>query len=149
MQGIEEETFWSYYTIGKLNEILEKDENTVTQGYINAFLVNELRAEPLYRLAVYLRKKKKYFWATLVLKQALSIEKPQVKMYSESWVYDYGIEQELCNNYFWMGKYTETVKICTDLLEKKGLPKETRKLIQDNLNIAKSSLDQLKHSEYN
>lgn len=66
MKGWDEEVFWSLYQRALLQENSQFPEETIVDGYVDAFYHRPIRVEPLYRLCSYYRRKKNISWATLL-----------------------------------------------------------------------------------
>jgi glycosyltransferase involved in cell wall biosynthesis len=127
------EVEWSLFQIGILQEELNMPSNTIIDSYSRAYQASLTRAEPLYRLACFYNKQRKYLLGYWVLKHALMIPCPASAMYLENWIYDFGLLSELSAAAFYLGKYDEAREACVEILRKPNLPPEMRKITESNL----------------
>lgn len=140
MGGWPEELFWAYYRIATLKESLNRPSEEVIKAYCQAHVYRPIRAEPLYRLGCYYQKNKQYLLAYLALKEASSMPMPKEKMFMEHFVYSYGALIALADCSCMIGNLQETTSACKKLLERQGLPEDTRKQIEQNLKWAQQNL---------
>jgi len=142
MGGCEEEVFWSKYSIGKVQELLNYDTDTIVQSYCDAYLDRPSRAEPLFRLAQLYRKKGNAFFSSIFSTLGLSISIPKNEGLIEAWIYDYGFLVEYASSTFALGKYKESLEAMEALLAKPNLSDGLRKSVEEDKRIilAKMSL---------
>lgn len=138
--GWPEEVFWSLYQIGIMQESLGAPEEVINKCYVDAYQYRPSRAEPLYRLSSYFRRKENYLLGYLLAEQGLKSKAPKEALFIDSWIYEYGflLEYSICT--YWLGKYEESYKACQELLAKKNLPQDIRECAQKNLSFAKEKL---------
>lgn len=86
LKGDPQEVFWSYYCIGCLQEDLGLSPDKIIASYSKAFQCNPTQAEPLYRLALYLKKNP--FFSYLLTKYASEVPFPKSAVRLQSWIYD-------------------------------------------------------------
>ena len=133
MGGWSSEIFWSFLQVALLKEALEYPEEEVVTAYKTAYLYQPLRAEPLYRLAQFQRKREKWKEAYEASAIGLTIKESTDILFVEKWIYDYGMLFEHSITAYWAGHYLES-KLATDLLLKsKDLPSNIRNQIDKNL----------------
>ncbi|MBS0648531.1 MAG: glycosyltransferase [Verrucomicrobia bacterium] len=136
MGGWYEEVFWSLYQIACIQENLQMPEEVVTKSYQRAFNYLPTRAEPLYRLSNYYRRKENYFLGYLMAKHGLEIKPPtQALLFIEYDTYNYQLLLEYSICAYWIGRYEESIKACVKLLSLELSP-EVRECVQKNLNFA-------------
>ena len=51
---------------------------------------------------------------------------PDVGMFTVSWIYDYGLLEELARNAFCVGRYQECMEACQRLLHERGITRDMR-----------------------
>ncbi len=85
LRGDAEEVFWSLYCIGCLKEDLGFPSTEVIQAYCKAYAYKPTQAEPLYRLAQYLKNRP--LLSQLVLELAKKIPLPQSAARLQGWIY--------------------------------------------------------------
>jgi len=129
----EEEVFIAKYQIAFLSELLEYPFEEVTKNYTDAFLYRPSRAEPLMRLAHYLRSRNHHSLAYLIADRGLEIPLPEDFLYTEMWVYEWGLkfEKALCSSM--LNHHEESLQLHIELLEDNQLPEELRKLADQNI----------------
>lgn len=141
MGGTGDDIEWSLYQIACLQDILDLPEEVVSKGYLTAYQSRPDRAEPLYRLSSYYRKKEKYLLGYLLAKQALLIPCPNQAAFKETWVYEYGIKLEYSICAYWVGRFEESYNACKDLLKMStNLPLDIRECVEKNLSFAQERL---------
>lgn len=122
MPGWEEQTFWSRYYTGLLQEHLQMDPQVFIKNYCDAFLFRPTRAEPLCRLAQYYYSQKNYLLGYLVSKICVDFPVPNDIIYVEHWMYSWGVLAIFANCALEMGKYEEAAELYARLAAKKDLP---------------------------
>lgn len=118
----DQEVFYSLLQIAIAQELLKKPSKIVIDGYLRAYSYRPSRAEPLYYLASYYRKKEDYQAGYEISKKGLNLPMPKDILFVEGWIYDYGLlfEHSICA--YWIGKYKEAEKASMALLNKSSLP---------------------------
>jgi hypothetical protein len=58
---------------------------------------------------------------------------PSGCLFTESWVYHYGILDEFSIIAFWSGNYKESKESCEKILSKNNIPEHIRNRVQQNL----------------
>ena len=133
MGGWEQEVFWSLYQIGIIQETLEMPEEVIHKSYLRAYNFRPSRAEPLFRLSSYYRRKENYLMGYLFAQFALSIKQPNDPLFIETWIYEHGtlLEHSICA--YWIGRYEESLKSSTQMLAMKNLPQNIRDCVTSNM----------------
>lgn len=121
-----EEVFFSLYLSGIAKEILDFPANEIISAYCAAHEYQPFRAEPLYHLAIYYRKRKNYFMGYLITQFALNL--PALPSYTarETSVYEYGLLLEFAVCAYCSGAYEEAVRAAQILFEKPNVPENVR-----------------------
>ncbi len=134
MGGWEHEVFWSLYQTAILQQLLKMDPSRVMDGYYKAHQYNPTRAEPLYRLANCYLQTGRPSLGYSIAKQGLAIPFPsEDRLFTEEWIYEYGLLLTLADCAFELKKYQETKKICREILAKSDVPLEIRNTVTSNL----------------
>lgn len=140
MGGWDEEVFVSLLQVAKLQERLKRPSEDVISSYKRAYQYRPSRAEPLYYLAGYYRKKGEHDTAYRVATLASTVGVPKDILFVEMWIYDYGVPLELSACAYWTQHYEECQKLSLELLNKSTLPETIRKVVQDNLYFTNAKL---------
>ncbi len=128
LQERSEEVFWSWYQMGKLQELLQLDPR---ESYSKAYELRPSRAEPLYHLAQYFLRTGNLEQAYATARQALGIPVPEDRVV-EHWVYQYGLKVLCADAAFLTGRHLEAQAICEKLLSEEKLPPQERERVQQN-----------------
>jgi tetratricopeptide (TPR) repeat protein len=113
-----EETFYSLYQAGMLQESLGFPPEEVLATYARASDASPSRAEALHATARYCRSRGNYEEGYQYAKRVAAATMPEVGMFTVSWIYDYGLLEELACNAFCVGRYEECLEACQRLLRK-------------------------------
>lgn len=144
MKGWREEVFMAMLFSAEIKEWLNYPKEDVIKSYVSAFEYRPIRAEPLYRLAQYLRKNEHYAEGYEVARTGLTIQKPKDLLFIDTGAYTYGIllESSICT--YWIGKYQECHDKTCQILAMKDLPPPIKECAERNLVFAKEKLKQEK-----
>jgi len=146
MGGWDQEIYWSKLSIAYLQELLNKDEETIVQGYKQAYLYRPSRAEPLYRLANYYRRKGQYQAGYEIANQGLHIKDSSDTLFVEHWIYDYGLLLEFSICAYWQEKYQESLLASQLLLVDATLPENVQTCVKTNLIWIRAKLNETAES---
>ena len=94
------------------------------------------RAEALHGAARFCRNRKIYERGYEFAAHGLAVAYPKDAMGVESWIYEYGLLDELAVNAYWIGKCAECVDACDRLLSEGKLPTEERERVLKNKQFA-------------
>ncbi|PJD96764.1 MAG: glycosyl transferase family 2 [Parachlamydia sp.] len=133
MGGWDQEIYWSKLQIALLQELLNKDPETIVEGYRQAYLYRPSRAEPLYRLANYYRRNEQYQAGYEIANQGLHIKDSSDTLFVEHWIYDYGLLLEFSICAYWVEKYQESLLASNLLLTDSTLPNHVLTCVKANL----------------
>jgi glycosyltransferase involved in cell wall biosynthesis len=134
MAGEEEEVFWSLYSIGCLDEILQKKPATIIEAYTAAYRMNPSRAEPLYRLAAYFQTIGAPLLGYLVAREALPLlSTPPHFMKTQKEIYDFELLRKFAELASIAGSREEALSAYRELLSKKDLPSSIRKALENSI----------------
>ena len=121
-----EEIFYSLYQAGLLQQSLRFPPEAVLATYLHASEASPGRAEALHAAALYCRSLGRYEEGYRLAKRGAAITMPDIGMFTESWIYDYGLLEELARNAFFVGRYQECMESCQRLLCEGKITKDMR-----------------------
>ena len=127
MEGFDENTFWSKYSIGKLQEMLQMDPSLFIKSYQEAYRFRPSRAEPLYHIAQYYLKEQNYILGYLLAQYALSLPVPLEIYYVENWIYDWGLLATLADCSMKMGHIQEAKESYLKISKMEAIPEHIHK----------------------
>lgn len=132
----DQEIFLAKYQIAILSEQLEYPFEEVVKNYSDTFSYRQSRAEPLMRLATYLRSKGHDQLAYLIANHGLAIPLPEDLLFIETWAYEWGLkfEKALCS--LTLGNYSEALQLSIELFEENKLPEAEKKWTDGNIACA-------------
>lgn len=133
LKGIEEETFFSLYMIGKLKHVLKYPFEEVCQAYNIAYRYRPTRAEPLYQLGLLFLSKKEFVASFALLKLASSLPVPDDFLFVEQDLYRYILSFDTANLAVILNQKEFAIQEYKSLLLQDHLPENIRKLIEGNL----------------
>ncbi len=132
MGGWAEEVFISHYSAGKLQEALGRPFDEVIATYRRASTAAPKRAEALHAASKLCRENKKWTEGYQYAVRGLRIPMPAEGLFVESWIYDYGLLDELAVNAYWTERYQECLDACRRLLDEGKLPEDQRDRVKKN-----------------
>jgi glycosyltransferase involved in cell wall biosynthesis len=141
-----EEVYISLLEAGHLKSALERPFDEVIDIYLAASKVVPHRAESLHAASRFCRLKGKFTEGYEFAKQGLQIFRPETGLFIQSWVYDYGLLDELAVNAYWCGRYMDCYNACLKVLADERAPVDQRGRIQDNADFALEKLKELTSS---
>jgi glycosyltransferase involved in cell wall biosynthesis len=133
MQGWNEEVFYSLLQIAILQELLDRPENQIIEGYLKAYVTRPSRAESLYYLASYFRRKGDYFSGYYISEQGLKIPFSHDSLFVEHWIYNFGMRFEYSICCYWVGDYKTAKNESEALLKNPNLPENYRESVEKNI----------------
>jgi len=136
----QEEVFVALYQAARLKEGLGHPEQDVIDAYARASDALPSRAEALHGAAGFCRSKGRNDEGFQLAKRGVAIGKPNNGLFVESWIYDYGLLDELAINGYWSGHYQESADACAKILLGEAMPEHERKRILANLRFALAKL---------
>jgi glycosyltransferase involved in cell wall biosynthesis len=149
MGGWDQEVFWSLYQIGVCLENLDRSEEEIRAAFTEAFLYRQSRAEPLFHLSRYYRKKGEYLLGYLYSSMGLRIPKSNDCLFVESWIYEYDLLLEFSISSYWLGRYEESMHASHQLLIGRTMPDYVREVVEKNKNFAQENLVKKYKAELN
>jgi glycosyltransferase involved in cell wall biosynthesis len=118
----DEEIFISFYVAAQLKEKLGAPDAVVLGLYAAATKACPSRAEASFRASRLCRLRNDFERGYQLAKAALSLPQPASGLFVESWIYDYGLLDELAVNAYWSGRYRECLDASLKALENGKIP---------------------------
>lgn len=141
MGGWAEETWWSMYQSGVQCEMV--DEGEAVRRLLAAYNFRPSRAEPLYELGNYYRRKEQPATALLFLDQAANIPTPENDvLFVQNAVYDWGIAFERGICCFWTGQLAMSTLYSAEVVDCETAPENVREQAALNYGFAIDALDE-------
>jgi glycosyltransferase involved in cell wall biosynthesis len=137
-----EEVFESLYCAAKLKEDLGYPDDEVIAAYVKAADTVHTRAEALHGAARFCRAKGRSEEGYQFAKRGAAIPMPTHGLFVESWIYEYGLLDEVGINGYWSGHARESLEASLRLLGGTALPEDQRERVSAN---ARFSLEKLPH----
>lgn len=131
MQGWDQQTFWSKFFTGILQEELHQDSFVFMKSYCDAFQFRPTRAEPIYRMADHFYRQKNYILSYILAQFGLSIPVPDDIMYVKDWMYSYGMLAAFGNSATMLGKKQEAIRAFEEIAKNEATPLQTRENARD------------------
>lgn len=141
MGGWDEEVFCALLQVAVLSEQANNGTSEqIVKNYYDAFQKRTSRAEPLYYLANYYRKKDDFAACYAISKFGMQIAYPKDLLFVEQWIYDYGLLLENSVAAYWLGKYEECKQVSKKILEAQELPDFVKLQVEKNIAYAEEKL---------
>lgn len=137
--GWDEEIYWSLYQVARLKEIMGYPEDDIVQSYMRAHEKCQKRIEALHNAIRFCRLHQRTHQAYIIGKYAKTLPVNKTGLFVESWMWDYGLDDEYSVACYWSGHYEEGFKICEELIHK--IPNEQKERIQQNIDFFKQKLN--------
>ena len=138
LSGWEQEIYWSLYQIACLKEMMGYPEDDIIQSYLRAYEKCTSRIEALHGAIRFCRIHQRYHQAYIIGKYAKTLTVDKTGLFVESWVWDYGLDDEFSIACYWTMHYQEGLDLCLKILDK--VPDNQKERIQKNLDFFKEKL---------
>jgi glycosyltransferase involved in cell wall biosynthesis len=135
-----EEVFVSYYNAATLMRELNYPEKDIIHTYFKGHESCPSRVECLHGLINYCRLNGLNQIGYIFGKQAILINKPRTALFSEEWMYDYGVLDEFSILAYYSANYKESEDTCQKLLDGNKFPKHYTDRILSNRQFATNML---------
>ena len=136
-----EEVFYSIYQAAKLQEALKRPAEEVIATYLRGTEVVPSRAaEAMHGASRFCRLEGRNEEGYQYAKRGLEIPLPADGLFVESWIYEYGLLDELAVHAYWIGRYAESLAACERLLREGKIPTHDRERIEQNARFAREKL---------
>jgi glycosyltransferase involved in cell wall biosynthesis len=136
----DQEIFISLYRAGQLMEQLKYPGYVIIGMYLKAWQICPTRAESLHAVARYSRLTNQFQIGYTLAKKGMELFEPKGALFSETWIYDYGMQDEFAINAYYTGYYKESRDACLWLLRISNLPDSERSRVTKNLQFAQEKL---------
>ena len=131
-----EEIYISLYQAGNLMRELGYPREKILQSYLQSQESSPKRGEALYAYLFYCRINALHQQGFIIGKHAKDLVNPPGVLFSESWIYEYGILDEFAIIAFWSGNYKESKEACEKILSKNSIPEHIKVRVEQNLQYA-------------
>lgn len=138
--GWNQEVFMSQYRAAQLKEQLGHPGTEVVQAYLEAFETNP-RAEALHGAMRYCRLQRKFQQAYILGKHAVTLRRVPGSLFTEDWIYNYGVLDEYSISAYWAGHHQESLDACRQLLDGGQLPEQHRDRVRKNAEFAAAKVN--------
>jgi len=135
-----EEIFLSYLYAGRLQVKLARPGNEVLETFLAGHKICPWRAEALHGAAMLCRLQGLHHLGYMLAMPGLRLAVPEIGVYIENWVYDYGLLDEFSVLCYWTGRYQECLDAATRILREGKIPAPERPRVQQNADFAAQKL---------
>ena len=135
----DQEIYISLYKVAKLKEELEYPEDDIIQSYMRAYEICPERIEAIHGAVSFCRRHGRNHQAYTLSKHAISMPVNKTVLFSENWIWDYGIYDEFTISCYWSGHYKEGLEVSEKLIDK--IPEEQKERILKNIGYLKEKLN--------
>lgn len=136
-----EEIYVSYFNAATLMKELNYPNSEIIMTFMKGHESCATRGECIHGALQLCRMSGMNHFGYIIGKEALKIKKPFDSLFSEDWVYDYGILDEFSIVSFYTGNFEESKEACEKLIKDRKYPNFYHDRILSNLNY---STDRLK-----
>lgn len=136
--GWDQEVYISLYKVAKLKEELEYPQDDIVQSYLRAHEVCPFRIEALHGAINFCRRNGRNQQAFMLASFGRTIPANKTGLFVETWIWDYGIDDEYSISSYWAGHYQEGYDVTLKLLEK--IPENQKPRVLRNLEYLKGKL---------
>jgi hypothetical protein len=126
------------YHIAKIKEALEYPGDDIVQSYMRAYEVCPERIEALHGAINYCRRNGRNHQAFMMVTYARSMPVFQSGLFSENWIWDYGIDDEYSIVSYWTNHIKEGIEVTEKLLNK--IPEAQKARVLKNMEYFKDKL---------
>lgn len=114
----QDEVFISLLQAARLKEQLQYPDDDIIQSYMRAHEAAPQRIEALHGAAKFCRSNSRNQQAYILSKWGQGLPVCKDGLFVESWIWDYGIDDEVSISSYWSGYYEDGIKVTKDLLKK-------------------------------
>ena len=138
-----EEIFISLLNCARLLETLQRSPEEIIQAYMAAYEYMPTRIEGIYGAIKYCRSIQKYNQGYALTKIATTISLPSHGLFTENWIYEYGLLDEIAVLAYWVGHYQEALETTMTLIESPTLPPEYMNRVLHTMDCTLTKLKEL------
>ena len=135
-----QETFDNLFDAAERLKAIGRPPEEVIAMYLSASGAAATLAEACHAASRFCRENDNFADGYEYARRGLQIPAPAGGVSVQSWVYDYGLLDELAVNAYWTGRYAECADACDRLLTEVKLPPEHRERILKNREFALGKL---------
>lgn len=136
----EEERYLSCLEAARLKEQLNHSEDSIISTFLKSQEHSPNRAEALHGAVKYCRTHNRNQLAYMLGKEGINKTFNSSFLFSEMWIYDYGMVDEFSIAAYWAEHYQESYDACQELLQNVSVPSSYLPRIERNLKFAKDKL---------
>lgn len=140
MGGWKEEVFVSQFRIAACLQRMKENISKVINALFAAIRAHPDRAEAYFELARLFRYHQRYREAYEFAKLGSKLKYDQQFLFCTTYIYDYGLLDELSLAAYYCGYYEESYNLCTQLLKNKNIPDSHLERIRENQKYSKANL---------
>ena len=133
-----QEVYISLYQVAKLKESLEYPGDDIVQSYMRAHEICPNRIEALHGAMNYCRRNGRDHQAYILASYARTMPIDKSGLFVETWIWDYGIDDEFSIVSYWTNHINEGVAVTEQLLKK--IPESQKPRVQRNLEYLKGKV---------
>ena len=138
-QGLwDQEVYISLYQVAKIKELLEYPEDDIVQSYMRAYEICPFRIEAIHGAINFCRRHSRNNQAYILASYARNIPVNKSGLFVETWIWDYGIDDEFSISSYWSNHYKEGYEVTEQLLKK--IPENQKPRVLKNLEYLKSKI---------
>jgi tetratricopeptide (TPR) repeat protein len=135
-----EEVFMSLYAAGKAQEAIGRPFEEVIATYARACDVAPTRAEALHAASRFCRINNKFADGYDYARRGVRIPLPIHGLFVESWIYEYGLLDELAENALQFERYQDCIDACDRLLREGRIPQQMHERVASCRQLASDKL---------
>ena len=136
--GWDQEVYCSLYQIARLKQNIGYPKDDIIQSYLIAYEKCTFRIEALHNAIRFCRMNDRVWQAYMIGKYAKTLPVNKTGLFVESWMWDYGLDDEYSVSCYWTEHYQEGLKLCEELIHK--MPEDQKLRIQQNIDFFKQKL---------
>lgn len=129
MGGWDQEIYWSLYSIGRIQQVMNKPDEDILLSFMKAYEYRPTRAEPLSRIAEVLIRKGLPKVALMFVKQAKAIPMPVEAVFVEKNIYQYNLDLQMADCLSLIGNKKEAKKIFEEVSCRTTTPENLKELL--------------------
>ncbi|WP_249133120.1 glycosyltransferase family 25 protein [Bradyrhizobium sp. AUGA SZCCT0182] len=142
----QEEIYVALLGAARLKEELEFPEDDVIAAYQRATESQPARTEALHGASRYCRYKGRNQLGAEIARRGIDLPLPLGALFSEGWIYEWGLLDEHAINAYWAGDYHSCIADCLRILERAKIDEATRTRVIANARFAQDKLREVKPS---
>lgn len=138
-----QEVFCSLYQAGLRMAELGHDPDETIAMFQRACDADKARAEAYYGASRFCRGLKRYEQGYQLARKGLAIGMPVDGLFTEAWIYDWALLDELAVNAYWCERYPECIAACEKILAADKCPENFRERVAANARFSRQKLAEM------